>query len=206
MSLADYARRLNLAGGFHHLPPAILMTDDVRLPDPGPLLGALPSGAAVIYRNQDGAEWRDKVLKLKSLCRSRGLLLIVAGDPLRANDAGADGLHMSESAARLEGRGWAWKMRPGTLLTVAAHSPRAIRIAASLGADAVLLSPIYATASHPQSPALGILKFVHWARLAPLPVYALGGINRYNAARLGMSGGAGIAGIAGWGEAAPEDR
>ena len=133
-------------------------------------------------------------------------MLIVAGDPLLAHDAGADGLHLSESTARLEGRGQAWKMRPGTLLTVAAHSPRAIRMAASLGADAALLSPIYATASHPQAPALGILKFVHWARLAPLPVYALGGINRHNGARLGNSGSAGIAAISGWGELAPEDR
>ena len=182
------------------------MTDDARLPDPAPLMGALPPGSAVIYRSQDGAEWRDEVRQLKSLCRNQGFLLIVAGDPLVAHDAGADGLHLSESAARLEGRGRAWKMRPGTLLTVAAHSPRAIRMAASLGADAALLSPIYATASHPQAPTVGILKFVHWVRLAPLPVYALGGINRYNGARRGNSGSAGIAAITGWGEAAPEDR
>ena len=72
--------------------------------------------------------------------------------------------------------------------------------AATMGADAALLSPLFATRSHPGRAALGIQKFVDWCRRAPLPVYALGGITTGNARRLIHSGTAGIAAIGGWAE------
>jgi thiamine-phosphate pyrophosphorylase len=203
MNLADYARRLNYESGHHHLPPAILMTDGLRLPDPSPLLGALPAGAAVLYRNYESPARTEEARRIKTLCRRCGILLIVAEDPALAHDTDADGLHLSEPAARLAGRARAWKMRPGTLLTIAAHSPAALQMAADLGADAALLSSVFASRSHLGQAPLGVLKFVDWRRRAPLPVYALGGINRGNAGRLAHSGGAGIAAIGGWAETGP---
>ena len=61
-----------------------------------------------------------------------------------------------------------------------------------------LLSPVFETKSHPGNAGLGVLKFAAWGRRAPLPVYALGGIDAGNARRLSHSGAAGIAGIGGW--------
>lgn len=206
MNLSDYARRLNFESGFGHLPPAILMTDWARLADPGPVLSALPPGAAVLYRNTESPSRGEETRRLKTLCRQRGLLLIVAEDALLAQETRADGLHLSEKTARLSGRARAWNMRPGALLTIAAHSPAALRRAAAMGADAALLSPLFATRSHPGRAALGIQKFVNWGRRAPLPVYALGGITAGNARRLAHSGAAGIAAIGGWTETGPLDR
>ncbi len=175
------------------------MSDFARLVDPGPLLGALPAGAIVLYRNYESRGVRE-ARALKSLCRRHGLLLIVAEDPWLARQAEADGLHLSERTARQSGRARTAKMRPGGLLTIAAHSPAGLIRAAALGADAALLSPVFETKSHPGAAGLGILKFVAWGRRAPLPVYALGGINAGNASRLTHSGAAGIAGIGGWGQ------
>jgi thiamine-phosphate pyrophosphorylase len=198
MNLSDYARRLNFNGGDDRLPPAILMTDAARLADPRQAAGALPPGSAILYRNYGSAARAGEARRIKSLCVQRRLLLIIAEDPRLAGAIGADGLHLTERTARSEGVARAWKMRPGTLLTAAAHSPRALRAAAGLGADAALLSPIFATQSHPGAAAIGVQRFVRWSRSSPLPVYALGGVNFANAARLLQSGAAGIAGIGGW--------
>jgi thiamine-phosphate pyrophosphorylase len=77
-----------------------------------------------------------------------------------------------------------------------------LRRAAAIGADAALLSPVFATASHPGAPALGPLAFAVLAGKAPLPVYALGGMTSENARRLN---GARLAGIAGIGLFAPRN-
>lgn len=174
------------------------MTDFQRLADPRPFLWALPVGAAVLYRNYESPNRTGEARALKSHCRQRGLKLIVAEDPWLALQVEADGLHLGERTARQSGRALAAKMRPGGLLTVAAHSPAGLMQAAALGADAALLSPVFETRSHVGSAGLGALKFAAWGRRAPLPVYALGGIDAGNASRLINSGGAGIAGIGGW--------
>ncbi|MFP6690036.1 MAG: thiamine phosphate synthase, partial [Alphaproteobacteria bacterium] len=82
------------------------------------------------------------------------------------------------------------------LITVAAHSRAALHHAAMCGADAALLSPVFATESHPERRPLGPEGFNLLAARAALPVYALGGIDRHNAARLLCGRAAGIAAIA----------
>ena len=84
------------------------------------------------------------------------------------------------------------------MLTVAAHSPRALRRAAAIGADAALLSPVFATPSHPDVRAIGPMRFLAWCRNVHVPVYALGGISATNAGRLASPAIVGIAGIGGF--------
>ena len=71
------------------------------------------------------------------------------------------------------------------------------QLATRPGIDAVgiILSPVFPTDSHPGAPTLGPLRFAAWARRAPLPVYALGGVNAVTARRLAASNAAGLAGI-----------
>lgn len=102
---------------------------------------------------------------LKRLCRQRGLLLLVAADARLARAIGADGLHLPESLVAAPG--WQRFKRPGWLVTAAAHSGAAIARAFSHGADAVLVSPVFPTASHPGGPALGLLRFARLARAKP---------------------------------------
>jgi thiamine-phosphate pyrophosphorylase len=88
-----------------------------------------------------------------------------------------------------------WRHRRHWLITVAVHSRQALRQAAMCGADAALLSPVFATASHPDERPLGLEGFNLLAAQAGLPVYALGGINANNAARLLSGRAVGIAAI-----------
>jgi thiamine-phosphate pyrophosphorylase len=69
--------------------------------------------------------------------------------------------------------------------------------AARAGADAVLLSPVFPTESHPGARALGSLLFARWARRSPLPVYALGGISAVTIGRITGSGAVGVATVGG---------
>lgn len=181
------------------LPPLILMTDEVRLANPEAAVDALPRGSAVIFRHYRANDRRAIARRLAGICRRRGLKLLIAGDVRLAIEVGAQGLHLPEYLARrLACHRWGRRgSRPGWLITVAAHSLPALQRARRLGADAVLLAPVFTTASHPDTRPLGPLRFSAWAGQSPVPVYALGGVTAANAGRLAGSGAAGIAGIAG---------
>ncbi len=197
-TLAEVARRLNL--GHAPLPALILMTDERRLADPLPAAARLPRGAAVILRHYAAADRPALVRELAALCRRRGLLLLVAGDLGLARAVGAQGIHLPGHRLRRGPVCRPGARRPGWLVTAAAHSPADFARARRAGADAVLLSPVFQTASHPGMPALGPLRFALWCRAARLPVYALGGIATGCANRLLGSGAVGIAGIGGLSE------
>ncbi|WP_343898124.1 thiamine phosphate synthase, partial [Craurococcus roseus] len=87
------------------------------------------------------------------------------------------------------------------LLTAAAHGRQGVARARRLRADAVVLSPVFPTASHPGAAALGPLRWAALARGAGrrLPVVALGGLRAGNARRLPARA-AGLAAIGGLSE------
>ncbi len=176
------------------LPALVLMTDEVRLADPLPAARALPAGSAVILRHYGAPDREALARRLAAVARERGLLLLVGEDPALARRIGAAGVHLPErAAARARAVRWCAEW----LVTTAAHSPAALRKAAAAGADAALLSPVFATVSHPGVRPLGPQRFAALAKASPIPVYALGGIGRGEARLLGASGAIGIAAIGG---------
>jgi thiamine-phosphate pyrophosphorylase len=192
--LARAARQLNRAGGAA-LPALILLTDDERLPDPAPAIRALPPGSLVVLRSRDRARRIALVAWLASVFRERRLRWIIAGDALLAAKSGADGVHFPEHEIALAAR---WRVRrPQWLITCAAHSLRASARASRAGADAILLAPVFATASHPVRAHLGNMRTRLIAKAAPLPVYALGGLDSLTARRLAGAQLAGLAAIGG---------
>ncbi|MDH5749852.1 MAG: thiamine phosphate synthase [Rhodospirillales bacterium] len=204
-TLAETARMLNLRARIQNraqtpacaLPPLILVTDADRLADPETAVRRLPRGSAVILRHYRDPRRRELAHRLAAVCRRHALRLLIAGDARLARAVGADGVHLPEALVRHGCRSWRLWRRPGWIVTAAAHSPAALRAAAQAGADAVLLSPVFATRSHPDRPPLGVLKFQAWARRCSLPVYALGGITRRTAPRLTQTRAVGLAGIGG---------
>ena len=176
------------------LPALVLMTDAARLADPLPAARALPAGSAIILRHYGAPDREALARRLAAVARRRGLLLLVGEDPALARGVGAAGVHLPERAAALA-RAVRW--RAAWLVTTAAHSPAALRKAAAAGADAALLSPVFATASHPGIRPLGPRRFAALAEASPIPVYALGGIDRARARLLRGSGAIGIAAIGG---------
>ena len=161
------------------------MTDDLRLPDPLPAVRALPPGSLVIVRARDQKRRASLAIQLRPVAWARGLILLIADDPQLAR--GANGLHLPESRAH-EAAHWRAK-NPAWLITASAHSLRAVLRASN--ADAVLLSPVFATFSHKGVPPLSPARARAIARGVPMPVFALGGVTAQNSVLL-----AGFSGIA----------
>lgn len=193
LTLAEHADRLNLCNhSGTPLPPLILVTDEQRLPDPLGAIAQLRAGDGVLLRHYDVRQRRDLAFALAARCRAAHVRLIVGGDLDLARAVGADGVHFPQDLA--PGGAGAAKAA-GFLVTVAAHDGPALVAASQLRADAALLSPVFATASHPGAPTLGVNHFAALVRKSELPVYALGGVSARNAGRLRHSGAIGIAAV-----------
>ncbi|WP_439817337.1 thiamine phosphate synthase [Zavarzinia sp. CC-PAN008] len=192
-TLVAATRKLNARRRRSGVPPLVLVTDARRLPDPLRAIARLPRGSAVLVRDYDAPQRAALARHLARAGRARGLIVLVAGDRRLARDVGADGVHLPEfQVGRRTGTG---RWRSGTLLTAAAHSAAALARARVRGVDAVLLSPVFPTASHPGAPALGLHRFRALVRSAGLPVIALGGVEAATARAALRAGAAGLAGI-----------
>jgi thiamine-phosphate pyrophosphorylase len=155
------------------------MTDDKR----GDALTSarrLPRGSMVILRSKAKASRRALAFALIAVAHQRDLIVLIADDPALATEVGAHGVHFPEARASSAAH---WRARrPKWLITVAAHGIRGLLRAGA--ADAVLLSPIFATESHKGAPFLGATRAALLACQIPTPVYALGGITGGNAGSL----------------------
>ena len=177
------------------LPRLLFFTDPWRTPDPAAVMASLPRGAGVVYRAFGAGNAVNQGSALAALARRRGLLFLVGADEGLAMACGADGLHLPE---RLAGRAPRIRARhPAWLITIAAHSPRALRLAHRAGADAAVLSPVFPSRSSSAGPAIRPLRFAFWSRRAGLPVYALGGVDPDTAKRLRRTAAVGVAAIDG---------
>lgn len=174
-------------------PRRLLLSDPARLPDPSAAARRLPPGAGVLARDMPPAA----LAALARLCRARRLRLLVAGDG-RAALRHQAGLHLPDRratrfllpflAARRAGAPWA-------MLSLAAHGRAGLARGRRLGADVLLLSPVFPTPSHPGAPALGVLRFAAIAAWAGRPVLALGGMTERRARRVPAWGFAAIGGL-----------
>jgi len=167
----------------------VLMTDDLRLPDPLPAVRALPPGSLVIVRARDQKRRASLAMQLRPVAWARGLILLIADDSELARAIGANGLHLPQARAR-EAAHWRAK-NPAWLITASAHSLKSVL--RGVNADAVLLSPVFATFSHKGAPPLSPARARMIARSVPVPVFALGGVTARNSVLL--SGFSGIAAI-----------
>ena len=90
-------------------------------------------------------------------------------------------------------------LRPGALVSISTHSLDEAFAAAKAGADAVTLSPIFASASKPgYGPALGLERLGEVAAAVhPMPVIALGGIEDEAGVRACLDAGAAAVAVMG---------
>jgi len=164
------------------LPALVFLTDDERTPEPLASVERLPCASLVIVRARAAARRAELVRAIAPLARRRRLFWTVAADPELASRSGADGIHFPELMLDLAAK---WRVRrPDWLITAAAHSLAACLRAKRSGADAVLLAPVFGTASHRDRQGLGAARVGHIVRQVPLPIYALGGIEAVSARRL----------------------
>jgi thiamine-phosphate pyrophosphorylase len=79
---------------------------------------------------------------------------------------------------------WPGPVRPRGFVTSSAHGIPDLRRAAKAGATLAFLSPVFATASHPDATTLGPTRWSGLVHDAPINVAALGGIDGKSARHL----------------------
>ena len=179
--------------GAARLPALLFFTDPQRTPELEAIAGRLPRGAAVVFRAFGAADAEAQGLRLRAICRRRGLKLLVGADAGLAARLGADGVHLPERLAHRVRRLKA--AHPGWVVTAAAHSALAARRALAAGADAAVVSAAFASRSASAGAPLGPLRLAILVRRAGGPVYALGGIDNEKARLLRDAGLAGLAAV-----------
>ena len=83
----------------------------------------------------------------------------------------------------------------GKRYIAACHDLAAMQQAQRIGCDAIVLSPVLVTATHPETPALGWQQFKALASQVDIPVFALGGMQVSDLGLAQEQGAYGIAGI-----------
>lgn len=170
--------------------PRVWMFSDERMGDAFlPALMRLPKGAGLVFRHYGLTPQARRTLfeDAVRIARARRVTVLLAGSPRLARAWRADGVH-GGLADRSRG-----------LRNAPVHNRRELIAARRAGVDAVFISPVFATRSHPDAPVLGRRGFAMLARQARamgLGAYALGGMDARRARTLTFSDG--WAGIDAW--------
>jgi len=171
----------------------IAMTDEDRGGDPIELVQQLPKNSILIFRHYTDPAREQLAHQIVRACRGAGVYCLIAGDIALARKCKSDGVHFPEyQLGRLAVRRF---MPTQWITTGAAHNHKSARRIEALGLDAALLSPVFASKSHPGAVALGIWQFATISRYVSIPVIALGGVSPDRLRRLRLAGAHGIAGI-----------
>ena len=151
------------------MPTLWLMTDERMGEALWPALSALPRGSGVMFRHFATAESLRAQLytRIARIAQRRGLILV-------------------QGAARDQ-----------PVAIFPAHSVREGIAARRAGADAILVSPVYPTRTHPGARAIGPVRAAIIARAAGVPALALGGMTAPRFRRLKKLGFVGWAAIDG---------
>ncbi len=173
----------------HSLPRLWLLSDERNDDLLEARLAELPAPAGFVYRHYHLPPARRfaRFQQLARMARRHGHLVILSDSTLTAREWGADGVYGAPLSI--------YPTRADMIVIAAAHDMREIAQANRLDADAVMLSPVFATRSHPGGAALGPSRFRALAAHARMPVIALGGMDAMLARKLGWRNWAAIDGL-----------
>ncbi|MDE8650758.1 thiamine phosphate synthase [Novosphingobium album (ex Liu et al. 2023)] len=159
------------------LPPIWLVSDARNDAGLEAALRRLPRGSGLIFRHYHLPEpaRRARFRALRHAARRGGHAIVLAGSAAMARRWRADGAYAAPG--RLT-RG------PALARLATAHGLREIGQANRARADAVLLSPVFPTRSHPGARVLGPARFRLIAARSRVPVIALGGMTARRARHL----------------------
>jgi|TARA_R100000049_G_C1939722_1_gene83760 8-oxo-dGTP diphosphatase len=126
------------------------------------------------------------------LCREYGAKLLLNGEPTLLDRVDADGIHLTSARLmQLDRR----PIAENKWLSASTHDQKQLSQAAVLGCDFVTLSPLRTTPSHPEVAPMGWHDFQQLVERAGMPVFALGGMTRFDANHARAVGAQGIASI-----------
>jgi thiamine-phosphate pyrophosphorylase len=151
------------------------------------LRAALSGGADIVELREKQLDRRTIEVAgatFRRLCDTFSALFIVNDDPALARSCRADGVHLGQDdmpvAEAREALG------PDALIGLSTHSREQIDGAA--GADYISVGPVWETPTKEGRPAVGLELVSYAAEHAPLPFYAIGGIDVSNARQVVEAG------------------
>jgi thiamine-phosphate pyrophosphorylase len=155
-------------------------------------LGVLPRGGALVQVRAPGLAARDLLERAQHALGP----CVRAGAPLLVNDRADVALAVGAAGVHLPGRGLSPAdarslLGPRALIGVSCHSPDEVGEASRGGADYAVFSPLFAVPG--KGPPQGLPGLAAAVRAAPLPVFALGGIDAGNALSCVEAGARGVA-------------
>jgi hypothetical protein len=158
------------------------MTDERMGEALWPALRRLPPGSGIVFRHYATPEAARRLLlrRIKRLAHARKLVVVVGG----AASIVVDGVH-----GRAPTRG---------IRTWPAHTHGEALAGHRAGADALFVSPVYATRSHDDALGIGVARALWIARGLGIPIVALGGMNERRWRRIRRFGFHGWAAIDAW--------
>jgi thiamine-phosphate pyrophosphorylase len=150
--------------------------------DPEALLNAAMAGGAGMIELRDREQPRGVIERsgqtFRRLANTYGALFIVNDDPHLAVEIGADGVHVGQDdmdpaeARRVVG--------PDAIIGLSTHSREQIEAAGQQPVDYISVGPIWETPTKEGRPATGLELVQAGAQVAPLPWFAIGGIDTEN--------------------------
>ncbi|MGQ7959375.1 Nudix family hydrolase [Pseudomonas sp. SP16.1] len=180
------------------LPDLYLITPDGLAPDEllAGVRTALAGGVRLIQLrapNMFDAQYRDLAGDVLGLCAGKAQLMLKG--PLEwLSDFPAAGWHLT--AGQLRKHAAAGRPLPESRwLAASCHNAEELALAARMGVDFVTLSPLQATASHPDARPLGWDAAAELLRGFDRPAYLLGGLGPADIERAWQAGAQGVAAI-----------
>jgi 8-oxo-dGTP diphosphatase len=140
-------------------------------------------------------QYRALAAEALELCSGRARLLL-KGPVHGWVDFPEAGWHLSAQQLRELAPAGRSALAPGWL-AASCHCPEELAMATVLGVDFVTLSPICATATHPEAVPLGWERAAQWLQGFNQPAYLLGGLAPGDLHQAWQSGAQGVAGIRG---------
>lgn len=157
-----------------------------------------PRSAMMLLRpnqNLERSQWETAV----RLVRNERLIAFVNADLAVAKAAGAEGVHLNRARmAVIPADELARWQADNHWVSATGHSVAEVALANALGVNALLISPVLPTPSHPGELGMGWGEFTELTRHATMPCYALGGMNEDFLPHAQSMGAQGIAAIRGY--------
>lgn len=142
----------------------------------------------------DALDYRQAIMQLHQLRPDLNLMAMSAHiEWLQADFSILRGIHFSQQDLMA---GHCDMALPESLYRiVACHDERSITQANQAAVDAIVLSPLQASTTHPEQAGMGWAAWQQLASLSTVPVYALGGVKPSDLPKVQQLGGFGVAGI-----------
>lgn len=159
---------------------------------------AIKGGVGMIQlreKNISDEEYIRIAKSIKSVCEKYNVPLIINDNIAVCLKSGADGVHLGQTDGSPK---YARKiLGDGAIIGVTAKTKEQIERAITDGADYIGSGAVFGTSTKEDAKRMDLQTFKSLTEISSIPVYAIGGINKYNIDKLYKCGAYGVAVVSG---------